>query len=257
MENFSILKTSGSRVSCDREIPEHPKGIVIAIHGFASSKESSTYRLLLKRLPEAGLGVICMDLPGHGSQESLEESLRIPGALESIEAVEQYALQEYPGSEIFYFASSFGAYLTGLYISTKEHAGRKAFWRSAAVNMPDLFRLENPTEKEKQLLEDLKTKGYFDTDSTQHNPVRITREMYSDLMENDLFEVFDPDRFGEHRVAMAHGRKDAVINPEAAERFADRFEIPLTWFPREGHSLSNDPLTPDKVIDLALDLYNV
>ena len=79
--------------------------------------------------------------------------------------------------------------------------------------------------------------------------------MYDDLLQNDLFERFDPDRFGKHRIAMAHGTEDAVISPDAARRFAERFGIPVTWFEGDGHSLSGDPSTPDKVIDLAITLY--
>ena len=255
MEYFKIRKKNGSIVSCVKEVPAHPEGIVIAIHGFSSSKESSTYRLLLDRLPSAGLGVICIDLPGHGTEEAAAETLRISGALDSIEAAEQYALSEYPGCRICYFASSFGAYLTGLYISTREHAGRKAFWRSAAVNMPDLFHKDDPTEKEKQQIRELETKGYFDTDMDLHRPVRITKAFYDELTEYDLFEIFDADRFGHHQVAMAHGKEDAVIDPEAAGKFAAKFQIPVTWFPGEGHSLSKDSLTPACVIDLAAALF--
>ena len=255
MENFILQKESGYQISCVKEIPDQPAGIVIAVHGFSSSKESSTYRLLLKRLPAAGFGVIGIDLPGHGTQESAKETLRIPGAIDSIEAAERYALREYPGLEICYFASSFGAYLTGLYISTKEHTGRKVFWRSAAVNMPELFHKENPTEKEKQQLKELETKGYFETDMDLHRPVRVTRDFYNDLLQNDLFQIFNPERFGKHLIAMAHGREDDVIDPKAAERFASRFQIPITWFPEEGHSLSNASDTPDRVADLAISLY--
>lgn len=255
MESFSIRKDDGNIVSCVKKVPDRPKGIVLAIHGFTSSKESPTYRLLLDRLPSAGLGVICIDLPGHGMEESAKEVLRIPGALDSIESAEQYALNHYPRCGICYFASSFGAYLTGLYISTRDHAGRKAFWRSAAVNMPELFIKKVPTEKEKQQLEDLKTKGYFDTDMDLHRPVRITKDMYNDFLQNDLFELFDPDRFGKHRIAMAHGKEDDVIAPEAAERFAKKYKLPVTWFPDEGHTLSNNSTTPDRVIDLAIALY--
>ena len=255
MDNFTIQKKNGCRVSCVKQIPDHPAGIVIAIHGFTSSKESSTYRRLLTRLPAAGFGVIGIDLPGHGMQESAEETLRIPGAIDSIEAAEQYVLREYPRYEICYFASSFGAYLTGLYISTREHTGRKVFWRSAAVNMPELFHKENPTPKEKQQLKELETRGYFETDMDLHSPVRVTREFYNDLLENDLFQIFDPERFGKHAIAMGHGREDDVIDPQAAERFAAQYQIPVTWFPKEGHSLSNDPDTPDRVVDLAISLY--
>ena len=256
MNGFTIEKKNAGIVSCVREIPEHPKGIVIAVHGFTSSKESPTTQLLLKRLPAAGYGVIAIDLPGHGTAESAKETLRIPGALDSIEAAENYARRHWPECGIGYFGSSFGAYLLGIYISTREHAGRKLFFRSAAVNMPALFVKENPTEKEKQQLADLREKGYFDTDMDLHAPVRITQDMYDDLMKHDLFALFDAHHCGEHRAAMAHGMEDDVIDPEEAKRFAERFQIPVTWFPGEGHSLCNDPAAPDRVAGLAIALYD-
>ena len=255
MENFTISKKDGHRISCVKEIPSHPNGIVLAIHGFTSSKESPTYRLLLSRLPGLGFGVVCIDLPGHGTGESLEETLRIPGALDSIESAEQYILTTCPGKEVCYFGSSFGAYLLGLYISTREHAGRKVFWRSAAVNMPELFRKKNPTEKEKQQMIDLEAKGYFDADMDDSRPVRVTRAFYDDLQGNDLFRIFNANRFGKHAIAMAHGREDDVIEPEAAERFSALFRIPITWYPGEGHSLSNSASTPDRVVDSAAFLF--
>ena len=64
MEYFRIQKSDGNIISCVKAIPDHPKGIVLAIHGFTSSKESSTYRLLLNRLPIAGYGMVGIDLPG-------------------------------------------------------------------------------------------------------------------------------------------------------------------------------------------------
>ena len=136
MESVKIEKPDHNIVSCLKEIPENPKGIVIAIHGFSSSKDCATYQLLLRRLPAAGYGMFGIELPGHGTGESSRELLRIPGAIDSIETAERYVAERYPSVPIFYFASSFGAYLTGLYISTREHKWKKAFFRSAAVNMP-------------------------------------------------------------------------------------------------------------------------
>ena len=190
MEYIKIRKQDSNVVPCVKSIPEDPKGIVIAIHGFSSSKECATYKMLLRRLPEAGYGMIGIELPGHGREEALQETLRIEGCMNSIEAAEKYISETWPGTEVFYFASSFGAYITGLYISTREHLGRKAFFRSAAVNMPSLFVKKNPNEKECKWLAELEQKGYFDANVDLGAPVRITREMYHDLEENDLFEIY-------------------------------------------------------------------
>lgn len=255
MEKYVVMKKGRIPVSCVREIPPDSGGIVIAVHGFSSSKEGPTYRLLMEKMPTYGLGAVVFDLPGHGTEESSRELLRIRGAIDSIEAVENDVVLRHPGLPVYYFASSFGAYLTGLYISCREHAGRKAFFRSAAVNMPALFIKENPTEKEKQQLEDLEQQGWFDTDMDLHAPVRITREMYNDLMDTDLFEKFDPGYGGRHLIQMVHGAEDDVIEPSEAVRFAERFSIPIRMFEHEGHSLSNDPQLPEHIMKMAAEFY--
>ena len=161
----------------------------------------------------------------------------------------------YPKAEICYFASSFGAYVTGLYISSRHHKGHKAFFRSAAVNMPSLFLKDDPTEEEKRLFEELAEKGYFEQGFGLGKPVRVTRGFIEDLAGHDLFALFDPDVLGPHKIAMAHGAEDAVIDPAMAARFAEKFHITETVFPGEGHSLSDHPETPDRVVDLAIRLY--
>ena len=256
MESLKITKPDQHIISCLKEIPENPRGIVIAIHGFSSSKECATYQTLFRKMPAAGYGVIGIDLPGHGFEESQQETLSIEGGKNSIEAAEQYAAGQYLGLPLFYFASSFGAYLTGLYVSTRPHLGRKAFFRSAAVNMPELFVKKNPTEQDRKNLAALEEKGYFDANIETSKPVRITREMYRDFEMNDLFRTFDPSAFGGTAVKMAHGAEDAVIDPRAAERFAAQFQIPISFFENEGHSLSGHSGTADRVAELAIAFYD-
>ena len=255
MHGFTIKKANGHSVSCVEEIPYGADKIAVAIHGFTSSKESPTVQMLLRRLPAAGIGVVGIDLPCHGVEESYEEELRIESGIGSIEAAERYVAERYPDAEICYFASSFGAYLTALYISTRPHKGRKAFFRSAAVNMPSLFIKDDPTEEEKQLYAELDEKGYFMQGFGLGRPVKVTRGFIEDLKAADLPSLFAPDRFGAHKIAMAHGAEDVTIDPAAAAAFAEQFHIKETVFPGEGHSLCNDPETPDRVADLAIGLF--
>ncbi|MBR4394058.1 MAG: alpha/beta hydrolase, partial [Oscillospiraceae bacterium] len=93
----------------------------------------------------------------------------------------------------------------------------------------------------------------FDTNAGSGNTVRITREMYRDLETTDLFRLFSPKGT---KVMMAHGAKDAVIDPEAAKRFAEIFDIPLVVFENEGHTLGESPETPERVVDLAISFFN-
>ena len=121
--------------------------------------------------------------------------------------------------------------------------------------MPSLFLKDDPTEEEKRLFEELEEKGYFEQGFGLGKPVRVTRGFIEDLAAHDLFALFDPDVLGPHKIAMAHGAEDPVIDPEMAARFAERFHITETVFPGEGHSLSDHPETPDRVVDLAIRLY--
>lgn len=255
MRNFALEKKNGHRMACTEEIPQDPGKIVIAVHGFTSSKESPTVQLLLTRMPAAGIGVVGIDLPSHGTGESYEEELRLGACLDSLETAEQYAASRYPGAEICYFGSSFGAYTTALYISTRPHKGRRAFFRSAAVNMPSLFIKDSLTEEDETLRRELEEKGYFMQGFSLGRPVKITKGFMDDLARNDLFEKFGPDRYGPHKIAMAHGAEDPVIDPEAAARFAQAYQIEETVFAGEGHSLCSDPETPGKVVDLAIRLF--
>ncbi|MBQ7446705.1 MAG: alpha/beta fold hydrolase [Eubacterium sp.] len=255
METFVLDKKSGAQVSCVQEIPENLKGIAIVLHGFASSKESDTVRMLLRRFPEAGIGVVAIDQPAHGEAESAREELRIEACKDSLAAAEAYVTAHWPEQEIFYFGSSFGAYITGLYISTRPHKGRKVFFRSGAVNMPTLFIKDDPTEAEKKLLQDLEEKGYMQPSLDLGSPIRVTKAMMGDLAENDLFAIFDPKIYGSHAVRMVHGAQDDVIDPEAAKRFAEQFDIPITFFAGEGHSISNDPQSPERLADLAIEWF--
>lgn len=252
MENFVLEKKNGHQVSCVQEIPDDLKGIAIVLHGFASSKESDTVRMLLRRFPEAGIGVVAIDQPSHGTGESAKEELRIEACKDSIEAAETYVTEHWPDQEIFYFGSSFGAYIIGLYISTRPHKGRKVFFRSGAVNMPTLFIKENPTEAEKKLLDDLEEKGYMQPSLEMGSEIKVTKAMMGDLAENDLFEIFDPGKYGAHAVRMVHGAIDDVIDPDAAKQFAEKFDLPITFFEGEGHSISNDPQSPERLADLAI-----
>ena len=89
MKKVVIQKESGYCISSIEQIPGSCRGIVLAVHGFSSSKECATYQLLLRKLPEAGLGMLGIDLPGHGKEKSCEETRRIEACKDSIAAAER------------------------------------------------------------------------------------------------------------------------------------------------------------------------
>ncbi len=265
---FTLEKESGARIPCIEEIPAGCKRIVIVVHGFSSSKESSNAANLFRELVPRGFGVIAYDQPGHGSAEASAELLRIRNCLDSLARVEQYLLSEHPGAEVCYFGSSFGAYITGLYLAKRKPAGHKAFLRCAAVNFPDLL-MENPAyQPGSPEYDSLQRIGSCELALGGDDIIRIDVEFLDELKANDLFAAFDalaadgklsaanaPSAAG-LQLRMAHGEADSVVPVEHARRFAERFHIPLTTFPGEEHTISENPASPIAVAALAAELFN-
>lgn len=251
-----IIKGNGKWIPLLRKVPENPKAIVIMVHGFTSSKSCQTAELLFRRMPEVGIGVVTYDQPGHGIQEALLDELRVENCIDSLKTVEEYVAKLYPDVSIYYFSSSFGAYITGLYISTKKHKGNKAFFRSAAVNMPQLilgplkeawcFDVANEVEKN----------GYIRPDLGLGETIKIPKGFLKDLRDNDLFEIFDNKKYGLTEVELVHGEKDPVVAIENAERFKNKFGFTMNVIKGEGHSICDNLKSPDKVADLAISFYN-
>lgn len=248
-----VLKTdAGLPVPCELAFPEEPKAFVVVTHGFGSSKESSTAQMMLHDLPPSGFGAIAYDLPAHGSAEALEAPLTCENCMDYLQTVESYVAERFVFPRIFFFSSSFGAYITLLSFSQHAHLGDKLFLRSAAVNMPELF----PEDPGEEITSEIDKQGYYLLEDTGPAPVRITRQFLDDMNAGDLFKAAGSVPFDDIEVMMVHGEKDMVIDPEAAKRFAAENDIPLTIMPGEDHTLSTDLGSPAKVSQMAISFFS-
>ena len=90
MNRLKIVKENGHMIPVILEVPEEADSVVIMVHGFTSSKECPTGQLLLRRMPEAGIGVVLYDQPGHGEEEAKEDPFRIENCMDSLATVEKY-----------------------------------------------------------------------------------------------------------------------------------------------------------------------
>ncbi len=221
MEQFLLKKQNGHEIPCIAEFPEGMEKLVIVIHGYDSSKESENAANLMRTLPEKGFGVFAYDQPNHGSKQAASEELTVENCLDSLARVEEYLTERFPDKEVCYFGSSFGAYILGIFLTTRPHKGNKAFMRCAAVNFPELAEDE----------------GVDDVDLP------------------DLFGLFDQAKPEDVEIAFAHGECDSTVKVEAAIEFTDRFGYPLTIFPGEEHTISDFPESPIRVAQLAAELY--
>lgn len=259
MEKFFIEKENAGCVPCIAVIPENPEAIVIVVHGFTSCKESMTGAVLMEHLPPAGIGVVAYDHPGHGTDVARFEDLRVGNCLDSLAVVEETVLSRWPGLPVYYFGSSYGAYITALYVATRPHKGVRAFFRSAAVNMPTILLGDDLSGPEAAIQEELDKHGYIEPDLNLSGTVRIPAGFIDDMRENDLFAICGQDQtpgsIGGTKIAMAHARGDEVVDFAQAERFAKLHGIPLTVFEDEHHTLSDHKETPEKIAGLALAFF--
>ena len=245
MTRDMISGTNGYGIPCLYEVDGREETVCIVSHGFGSSKESVTAQMLLRALPKRGIGVLAFDFPAHGDSPVNGEMLRIATCVQDLEAAERRARSLAPKANMVYFSSSFGAYVNFQYLALGKGKGEKSFFRSAAVNMPDLF--VSPTEEERARLErdgSLMLEGYT-------RPIKLTTDFLEDLAGHDLFQC-SPPRGTE--LCMVHGEQDQTILLAHARRFAMQFHIPLTVVPGGDHSLSI-PGAPEQVLQLATDFF--
>ena len=218
--------------------------VVIIAHGFGSSMQSPTAQMVLNELPKAGIGTIAFDFPAHGASSVDGDLLSVSNCIADIGTVEEYVRSKCPRAKINYFGSSFGAYITLLYLSQHLEKDGKAFLRSAAVNMHVIF--ENPTEAEAFAMAQ---QGHLIIN--YGTPLKLTQKFVEDLKEHDLFELYKP---GASNVMMIHGSDDETIDYNKALAFAQKFDIPLITVQGGDHRLSADGM-PEDVVKRAIDFY--
>lgn len=210
------------------------KALVMA-HGFTSSKESPTVTMMIQKLPAENVGVMSFDFPAHGESPVDGKKLRLRNCISDLNTVVEFTRSKAPYADIIIFGSSFGAYVTLLYITevnieeeektAANGSGIRAFLRSAAVNMSEIFDGE-------------------EGGSYRYSDMIVTRDFISELRSNDLFKKFVR---GDADLKMIHGTEDEVIDYKKAEAFAEGEGIELIAIKNGDHRLSI-PGAPERVL---------
>ena len=246
MQIMNIKSPGGYDIPCAHTLTGGEKDVVIVSHGFGSSKQSSTALMLAEGMGAHGAAVFAYDFPAHGDSPVDGEMLTVDRCLEDLGAVERHVRAAAPGARIGYFGSSFGAYISLLYVSEYPHAERRVFTRSAAVEMPKLIRDSRTPEQERELRE----KGFvlFGAQYGYTRDLKLTRAFGDSLEAHDLFARWQP---GAAEVCMIHGDDDRVAPYEAAQRFAALSGAKLITVPGGDHRLSI-PGAPERVLEEAV-----
>ena len=250
MKNEFIPNSRGYDVPCQYDVKGNEKTVCVIVHGFGSSKAGSNANMLLEELPRRGVGAVAFDLPSHGESSVDGKFLRLDNCIADLVVAEERGRALAPGAEIVFFGSSFGAYITLLYLAGKKQSGYRAFLRSAAVTMPSLF-YNRLTLEQKAYLE---STGEYVIDKSEYgysHDMKLTKGFFDDLERNDVFALW---RVGLAELHMIHGESDDTVPISDARLFAERFNVPLTVVPNGDHMLSV-PGAQEQVLELAAELF--
>lgn len=246
MKKETIAGANGRAIPCAHTLSGGEQTVVVVSHGFGSSKESSTGLMLAGELPKHGAGVFAYDFPAHGESPVDGSALTVKRCLDDLNAVTRHVRATLPGARVVYFGSSFGAYITLLYLSAHPGAGQRAFLRSAAVEMPLLLRTATAGQAR-----ELAEQGFlmFGAQFGYARPLKLTQAFFDELDAHDVFARWHSDMA---ELCMIHGDADQVAPYAAAQRFAAQAGARLVTVPGGDHQLSI-PSAPQRVLDAAID----
>lgn len=190
------------------DIP-NPKKILLGVHGFAGSKDSSALKEISCELEKQFVTTICFDLPGHGENLSLELTLK--NVLVEFAALVKYVKENYKNTPIDLFATSFGAYSALLYLLKNKNPFDRVFLRCPAVNMSTVL--------EKRIIKDFEA---FERDKKMalgdENNITVTWNFYQELEQNDLLKA---DRI-DLPITVIQGDKDDLVFFEDVKKYVEQ-----------------------------------
>jgi pimeloyl-ACP methyl ester carboxylesterase len=184
-------------------VEEQGKGDSAAIlsHGYLSSKQSRTNQELARLLNDAGISTISYDLYGHGESEGDVEHLTISKAVDSLNAVYDYAESKY--GKIGLCGSSFTGSVTLIAAARKTPA---AIALKCPVFMPK--ELWDWRHAEKGIAQ-WKKQGYVEAFGT-----KWYYEAYEDSEKYDMRKIASSITAP---TLVVHGNKDVTVPLSQAE----------------------------------------
>ena len=220
------------------------KKILLACHGFDSSKDSNSIRQIANGFSEIDMPIISFDWAGHGDNT---EELTIKNCINIFKTIEEEILKEFPNAQIFLYGSSFGAYMI-LLLYSKGIIDNKypyCFLKSPAIKMDEIFK-EKLIEED---FEEFKKRGY--TIKNRNKKMIIPYKFYEELCENKLkLENFKNNI---QSIIIFHGTDDDIASIEETKMLTCD-NIQLVKIPGAPHSFKGKYLDEmiQKMIEIIL-----
>ena len=210
---FSIKnKVAGYMIKCKAFVPEDKiSGAFIMCHGFASSKDSRSVRIISEKLLENNIMSISFDFPMHGASAKNRNNLLVQNCIEDINYVYTYIVSKFKPQYISIFGVSFGGYIALLNAFNTKNNYKHIFLRAPAIGIGDIFMKDIAKEGEAEL----KKNGYVKSGFS--HSIEATQEFICGRKDNDLLKVKDFS----HDAIIYHGTDDNTIPLKNSYRFKE------------------------------------
>lgn len=241
-----VLNDRGYEIFFDEYIPEDVNKIVVALHGFSSSRKSSCILMLKDKLYEYKIGVIAFDFPAHGESLISGKSLSVDNCLKDLDFICKYIREKYPKIEISLFASSFGGYVGMLYKHFYDMDFKDVIFRAPAIKMYDVLQRDIIDEK---IENELKINGYFKFGYERE--IDIFLSFLEELKQYNIFKLYEGRINLNYNII--HGTDDNVVPINDSIEFCEKFDSILYRIEGADHRFKKYGEL-DQVIDIALDI---
>jgi len=244
-EHRVILESSaGYGIEVDENIPDEADTIIIAIHGFCSSKASRAITLLERVETGKGNGLVKFDWPAHGRSRAKDADFTIENCLSDLSMVVDHIKRQYPTASLIAFATSFGGYIAMLYKAAHPEAFDWTILRSPALRFGWILR--DKILEDEDLSRQLEETGSFETGFDRK--IRISRELIDEADRYRIEDIYeDREKWDPIDVTIIHGDADELVPYEDSVEFAEKHGIELYTVEGADHRYTGEGLLEEAV----------
>ena len=206
--------------------------VLLAVHGFSSSKDSSIFELLAQEIVDSGYVVVSFDLPSHG--ESRGEILNLQECIDSVSQMYDYVADTYH-KPISIIGSSFGGYLTLNFASTSNAKLENILLRAPGVFIDEvlidvILPIRNHTIDELQ-------ERTLDL-GKENKELWVDYKFCLDCQTNRLEDIININQ----KVYVVQGDSDTFVNAKKNEEFFNTYmtdNVEIKYLSSVGHKFDD------------------
>lgn len=219
------------------------KAMIIAVHGMGSNKDGPVLTALAPILKQNKIGLISLDLPGHGTR--VGEDISVEGCLGSIRDVEEYVRKIYKG-RIVLKGSSFGGWLLLRYLRNNTRDYHKAILRVPAIRQYNKWKERFPDH-----IEELESGKSVYRDG-RSGKIEIAPELFREYTSEEFFDSLDKKDI-KCDVKIIYGTEDRIVNNQNIFKMAEEMGWDLYAIDGADHFFAR-PCDIEAVAKIILDL---